>query len=64
MYPMTWDCITVNMLDLPPTQDAIVAKKGLGWDSLQQSLKMQCHPGGDQPASWVGGRSKVHVFEP
>ena len=36
-YSMTWI--------YPGTQDAIVANKGLGWDS--QSLKMQCHSGGD-----------------
>ncbi len=45
----------MKFLDLPPTQDAIVANKGLGWGSL---LKMFRNPGGDEPASW-GGRAKL-----
>ena len=31
--------------------------EGLGWDLL---LKMLHNPGGDEPASWVGGRPKLY----
>ena len=37
-------------LDLPTSQDAIVANNGLGWDSL---LKRN-HPGGHWNPGWLG----------
>ena len=44
---------TVCLVYLPPRKDAIVTNEGLAW--FFPILKMVHNPGGDEPASWVGG---------
>ena len=45
--------VYIYTLDLPPTQDAIVANEVLGWDSQFPTKKCK-NPGGDFNPGWGG----------
>ena len=48
-----------HILDLPPTQ-LTFTNEGLVRDSQNSHKTVSCHPGADEPASWLGGRSKTY----
>ena len=53
--PTNLQACASDMLDLPSTQDAIVANEGFSSGIPVPTKSVSCHPGGDQPASWGPG---------